>query len=91
MVKTNKIYPVPGKEMNFRGTVTTVDASKIAREELGVPITNTTMLGAVIRATKLVKIESSEGPLKERFGRLAQRNINALRRAYDESKVAKAT
>jgi pyruvate ferredoxin oxidoreductase gamma subunit len=77
------------KEMNFEGAVTTVDASKIAREELGVPITNTTMLGAVIRATKLVKIESPEGPLKERFGRLAQRNIGAMKRAYEESKIAK--
>jgi pyruvate ferredoxin oxidoreductase gamma subunit len=91
IVNTSKSPEEIKKEMNFRGAVTAVDASKIAREELGVPITNTTMLGAVIRATKLVKIESSEGPLKERFGRLAQRNINALKRAYDESKVAKAT
>jgi pyruvate ferredoxin oxidoreductase gamma subunit len=91
IVNTSKSPEEIKKEMNFRGAVTTVDASKIAREVLGVPITNTTMLGAVIRATKLVKIESSEGPLEERFGKLAKRNISALKRAYEESKVAKAT
>lgn len=76
------------KESGFTGTVCTVDASKIAREELGVPITNTTMIGAVVKATGVVKIGSVKEPLKNRFGRLAQRNINAMERAYKELKTA---
>lgn len=77
------------KETGFRGTVATVDASKIAREEMGVPITNTTMIGATIKATGLVKIGSVREPLKQRFGRIAQKNINAMERAYKELKIAK--
>lgn len=78
------------KELNFKGTVATVDASQIARKELGVPITNTTMLGAVTKAIKVIKPKSLEAPLKERFGRLAPRNINALKRAYKELKISEA-
>ena len=60
-----------------------IDGSGIAREILGRPITNTTMLGALVKATGVVKLESFEGPLKKRFGRLADRNYEALRRAYE--------
>ncbi|MCK9276201.1 MAG: pyruvate ferredoxin oxidoreductase subunit gamma [Syntrophales bacterium] len=90
VVNTTKSPDEVKKEMKFPGLVATVDAAKIAREELGVPITNTTMLGAVMKATHLVKMESAESPLKERFGRLAPRNIKAMARAYDELKIAKA-
>ncbi|MCK9229442.1 MAG: 2-oxoacid:acceptor oxidoreductase family protein [Syntrophales bacterium] len=78
------------KRTGFKGTIATVDAGHIAREELGVPITNTTMLGALMRATNLVKMESAEEPLKERFGRLAPRNVKAMARAYKELKISKA-
>lgn len=76
------------KETGFGGTVATVDASKIAREELGVPITNTTMIGAIIKATGVVKVESVKEPLENRFGKLAQKNINAMERAYKELKIS---
>ena len=70
--------------LGFQGTVATVDASKIAREELGVPITNTTMLGALIKVLKVVEIESVRSPLEHRFGRIAPKNLAALKRAYQE-------
>jgi len=60
-----------------------IDANSIAREFLGRPITNTTMLGAVVRATGIVKMESLEEPVRERFGRLAERNLSAMKKAYD--------
>ncbi|MHC1611149.1 MAG: 2-oxoacid:acceptor oxidoreductase family protein [Candidatus Methanospirareceae archaeon] len=66
----------------------TVDAMSIAKEILGLPIVNTTMLGALIKATEIVKLESMEEPLKERFGRVATRNIEAMRRAYEETVVS---
>lgn len=68
----------------LHGRIATVDANRIAREVLGITITNTTMLGALIKATGLVKIESMAGPLKHRFGRLADKNMAAMQRAYDE-------
>ena len=51
------------------------------------PITNTTMLGALIKATKVVKLASVAAPLEHRFGRIAPRNQKALQRAYDEVKI----
>lgn len=90
IVNTGKSPEEVRGELDFDGAVATVDASRIAREELGVPITNTTMLGAVIKATGLVKVESAEAPLKHRFGRIAQKNIKAMERAYNELKIAKA-
>ena len=64
-----------------------VDATTIAKETLGVPITNTTMVGALIKATAVVELESLVEPLKRRFGRLAERNINAMKKAYEETSV----
>jgi len=63
----------------------TIDATRIARETIGVPIVNTTMLGALIKATGVVETESLVEPLRERFGRLADRNINAMKRAVEET------
>ena len=71
---------------NKRG-LAVVDATKIARELLGVNIVNTTMLGALLRATGVVKLESLSEPLEDRFGRLAERNINAMKRAFEETRV----
>ena len=59
--------------------VYTVDATGIALEILGRPITNTTMLGALVHATGLVRTESLERVLAERFGAAAQKNILAAR------------
>lgn len=74
-------------EFSGKWKVATVNATKIARELLGVPIVNTTMLGAVLKATGAVKSESLFEPLKDRFGRLAERNINAMKTAYDETRI----
>ncbi|MEZ0344543.1 MAG: pyruvate ferredoxin oxidoreductase subunit gamma [Caldimicrobium sp.] len=71
----------------YKGKLALVDATKIALEELGLPITNTTMLGAFIKATGLVEPSYMEEALKERFGRIAEKNIKALRRAMEETKI----
>jgi pyruvate ferredoxin oxidoreductase gamma subunit len=70
----------------FQGKIATVDGSSIAWKELGVPITNTTMLGALIKVIKAVKLESAKGPVEHRFGRIANKNLAAMKRAYDEVK-----
>ena len=64
-----------------------VDATRIARELLGVPIVNTTMLGALLRATGVVKAESLFEPLSQRFRRLAEGNIKAMQKAFDDTAV----
>jgi len=73
------------QEYGYQHTLALVDANKIAREVLGVPIVNTTMLGALLRATGIVKVESLEEPLKERFGPLAVKNFNALKAAFEQT------
>ncbi|MGO9146583.1 MAG: pyruvate ferredoxin oxidoreductase subunit gamma [Desulfomonilia bacterium] len=65
--------------------VATVDANRIAIEEVGRPIVNTTMIGAFIKATGLIAIDDIKEPLLERFGsKLGERNLKALERAYHE-------
>jgi 2-oxoacid:acceptor oxidoreductase gamma subunit (pyruvate/2-ketoisovalerate family) len=63
----------------------TVDATRIALEALGRAITNTAMLGAVIRAAPIVSLESVKAAVRERFAEsLAVRNITAIERSYSE-------
>ncbi|MFC1870378.1 2-oxoacid:acceptor oxidoreductase family protein [Chloroflexota bacterium] len=87
VINTRKRAEQIRKEFGIRQSIATVDATRIAREILGVPITNTTMVGAVIKATEVVKIDSLVEPLKQRFGRLAERNSEAMKRAYAETVV----
>ncbi len=75
------------EKLGFDGLLATIDAKSIARETLGVPIANTTMVGALVRATGIIKLESLIEPLKHRFGRLAERNIEAMKRAYEQTVV----
>lgn len=87
VVNTSKKATDIKKALNYKGKLATVDASAIALEEMGTPITNTTMLGALIKATKVVKLKSVAAPLEHRFGRIAARNQKAMQRAYDEVKI----
>jgi 2-oxoacid:acceptor oxidoreductase gamma subunit (pyruvate/2-ketoisovalerate family) len=70
-----------------RGTVWTLGATEIAMKILGRPITNTAMLGAVARVTKIVGLESVEKIVKERFRQdLAEKNFAVIQEAYREVK-----
>ena len=64
-----------------------VDATRIAVETMGLPFTNTTLLGVMLKATDLLPISAMEDPLKKRFGRIAGKNIKAFKRAYKETVV----
>ena len=85
LVNTTKSLEDLKKDIRYEGKIATCDATGIAWKELGVPITNTTMLGALLRATGIVKVESLEEPLKERFGPLAVKNFNALKVAFEQT------
>ena len=64
-----------------------INATAVAKEVLGVPIVNTTMIGALVKATGIFKLESLDEPLKERFGAKAKNNIAACQKAYSEVKI----
>lgn len=75
------------QRLGYSGKLAVVDASRIAKEVLGLPITNTTMVGALAKATALMAVEELKGPFRERFGKIADRNIQAMQRAFDETSV----
>jgi len=88
LVTTSKESPEKVRELlKIKNRLAVVDAIKIAMEVLGVPITNTAMLGSLVKASELIKKESFILPLKERFGRIAEKNISAFERAYQETVV----
>jgi len=74
-------------EFGFKWPVGAVNATKIARETIGLPITNTAMIGALLKITEIVKIDSLVTQLQERFGTRAKANIEAMKRAYDETVI----
>ena len=84
IVNTAKTAAAVAKILRFKGKIATVDATAIAWKELGVPITNTTMLGALVRGTDIVKLESMAAPVEHRFGRIASKNMAAMKRAFEE-------
>jgi pyruvate ferredoxin oxidoreductase gamma subunit len=87
VINTKKSFKEIAALFKTRCRMARVDATAIAREILGVPITNTTMVGALIKATGVVELESVVEPLKNRFGRIADRNINAMKKAYEDTEV----
>lgn len=87
VINTKRSFADIEAELGTKWRLAIIDATKIARELLGVPIVNTTMIGALLKATGLVKFESLLEPLKSRFGRLAERNIKAMQKAYDDTQV----
>jgi len=74
-------------EFDYRWPIAAVDATKIARETIGLPITNTAMIGALLKVIEIVQAGSLEAQLEERFGLRAKGNIEAMRRAFDETVV----
>jgi len=72
-------------EFGYRWPVAAVNATKIAGETIGLPITNTAMIGALLKVTEAVKLDSMVEQLQERFGGKAMGNIEAMKRAYSET------
>lgn len=74
-------------EFGYTCPVATVNATRIAKETIGMPITNTAMIGALLKVTEIVKMDSLVAQFQERFGPRAKANIEAAKRAYDETVV----
>jgi pyruvate ferredoxin oxidoreductase gamma subunit len=68
-----------------------VDATKIAVDSFGRPLPNSSMLGAIIKATGIVEMEVLLENVKKSFGKkFAQKiidgNLDATKRGYEEVK-----
>jgi pyruvate ferredoxin oxidoreductase gamma subunit len=65
----------------------TIDATTIALKAIGLPITNTSLMGAFAAATGEIRFSALENALNHRFPKdLAIKNINAARMAYNTVK-----
>lgn len=66
-----------------------VDATKISVEEIGSPMVNTAMLGALVKVMPNIKYSEMEDNIMNKFtGKLSDKmivkNLSALKRAYQE-------
>ncbi|WP_297550146.1 pyruvate/ketoisovalerate ferredoxin oxidoreductase subunit gamma [Thermococcus sp.] len=65
-----------------------VDATTIALDILGLPITNTAILGAVAKATGIVDLKYVQEAIKETFsGTLGEKNAKAAEEAFNKTVV----
>ena len=67
----------------------TIDATKISIEELGRPMANTAILGALVKVAPIVAYSKLEDAVTAKFtGKLSEKlivkNLTAMKRAYEE-------
>ena len=95
IINTDKPPAEVKKGLNVAGgiKVFTVDASTISKETIGREIPNTPMLGALIKATRILDfkemMEDTRKKLEKKFKskpEIIEGNIKAIERAYNEVK-----
>jgi len=92
VVNTSKTPLEVKEKLNFnKGKIFTVDATSISLNAFGRNLPNTPMLGALIKVTNLLKIETVIFSIKEKMGKkfaskIVEGNVQALKKAYEEVK-----
>ena len=62
-----------------------IDATSLSLSIMGLPITNTAMLGSLIKASNIIKLDSLISVVKERFsGKILEQNIELIEKAYEQ-------
>jgi len=82
--------PQPPKENPHKNLSLTgfVDATKIALEEIGIPASNTCMIGAFAAVTQWVKLDSILSALEMYFKeRMLEKNLRSAERGFHEVEV----
>ncbi|MDV3104204.1 pyruvate/ketoisovalerate ferredoxin oxidoreductase subunit gamma [Thermococcus waiotapuensis] len=70
------------------GKLALVDATGIALEILGVPVTNTAILGAVAKATGIVGLDHVKEAIQETFsGALGEKNAKAAEESFNRTVI----
>jgi pyruvate ferredoxin oxidoreductase gamma subunit len=87
ILNTKKSAEEIRQETGITARLALVDASTIAMETMRIPITNTTMLGALLKASGILPLEALRAPVQTRFGPIAEKNLKACTRAYEETRV----
>jgi len=88
--------PLTPRELGLKGefNIATADATKVCQDlELivaGLVIVNTAILGALVRATKIVDLPTLEKVIRERFSRnTVDINLAAINKTYEITKTGK--
>ena len=88
--------PLTPRELGLKGefNIATADATKICQDlELivaGLVIVNTAILGALVRATKIVDLPTLEKVIRERFSKsTVDINLAAINKTYEITKTGK--
>ena len=88
--------PLTPRELGLKGefNIATADATKICQDlELivaGLVIVNTAILGALVRATKIVDLPTLEKVIRERFSKnTVDINLSAINKTYEITKTGK--
>lgn len=87
VVNTGETADQVRERLGIGGVETWVlDATSLAIKVLGRPITNTAMLGCVVKATGMVELDSILTVVRERFsGRIGELNVELIKTAYEEA------
>jgi pyruvate ferredoxin oxidoreductase gamma subunit len=74
------------KKLGVKNETWVVDATGMAMKVMGVNITNTVLLGAIVKASGKVKLDSVLAVVKERFqGKVQEQNLAVVQSAYKEA------
>jgi len=91
IINTEKTAAEMKKELNFKGRVFVINASKIAKECFGKEIPNTPMMGALVKVTNFLEIsgvlEDTKKKLEKKFSHkpeIIEGNIKSIKRAFEE-------
>jgi len=90
LINTIKSADDVRKEMKLEGRkLYVIDATGIAIDEIGRPIPNSPMLGALIKITGILSIEAVINEIKRKFSHgfraeVLEGNVRAITRAYEE-------
>jgi 2-oxoacid:acceptor oxidoreductase gamma subunit (pyruvate/2-ketoisovalerate family) len=86
VVNTTETAEEVKKKLGVKNETWVVDATGMAMRIMGVNITNTVLLGAIVKASGQVKLESVLAVVKERFqGKVRDQNLEVVEAAYKEA------
>jgi pyruvate ferredoxin oxidoreductase gamma subunit len=94
IINTNKDSGNIRNKVNWKGKkLFVVHASEIALEEMGRPIPNTPMLGALVKVSETISLEILLEDIEKKFTKkfkkqIVEGNLRSIKRAYEEVKPA---
>ena len=86
VVNTTETAEAVKKKLGVMNETWVVDATGMALRIMGMNITNTVLLGAIVKASGVVKLESVLAVVKERFqGNVRDQNLEVVETAFKEA------